>query len=103
MKAIFISPASKTVELVDVADNSAAWREKLGADRVALQTINQHLGLIALVDDNGIEKGLPSFSLFVAALNIRTFLHGDTLIIKSAENGENEATETDIDWLDICF
>ena len=103
MKAIFVSPAQKLVELIDIAPDVEAWKIKLGAERIDHQTLNLDLGLLAVVDDTGLAMGLPEYSIFASAMNTRIRLAGDTLVVKGDETDWLDASDSDIERLDICF
>ena len=101
MKAILISPGRRVVELVDVSTVVDEWKTLISADRIDHQTIS--VELMVVVDDNGIAAELPEFSLYAEAMRTRIVLAGDALVVKSGEDEWADATQDDIEALDVIF
>ena len=103
MKAIYINPALKSVELIEISTDVDDWKQQIGAQWLDHQTLSTELGLLAVLDDEGLAKGLPEFTIFASVMNTRISLAGETLVVKSLGEDWVDATEADIQRIDVCF
>lgn len=103
MKALHISPANKTLTIIDIDPDIEAWQQKIGAAMVGHQTLSMEPDLLAVVNDNGIASGLPTFTIFAPAMRNRITLAGNALVVTSDEEAFVDVTDEQVKLLDVVF